>query len=178
MLTYCLVCRNYTENKDAKMMRTKNGRLVLLSKCSKCGNKKLKFMKEQEAEGSLSNLEFRTPLSKIPLLNVALSYKMNDMNKVVDKFLKIGNRFMPEMHLRFTYSACGPFTKNKQRTQKFMETGDTKYIYRNELDQACFQHDMVYNFKDFKRRTYSDKFFKIKLLKLQAIQNMMDIKED
>ena len=84
------------------------------------------------------------------------------MNKVVDGFLKIGDRFMPEMHLRqpgFTYliSACGPFTKNKQRNQKFMETGDTRYIYRNELDKACFQHDMVYNFKDLKRKTQSDK---------------------
>ena len=71
---------------------------------------------------------------------------------------------MPEMHLRqpgFTYSACGPFTKNKQRIQKFMETGDTKYIYRNELDKACFQHDMAYgDFKDLKRRTQSDKVLK------------------
>ena len=88
---------------------------------------------------------------------------MNDMNKVVDRFLKIVDRFMPEMHLRqtgFTYSACGPFTKNKRRIQKFMETGDTKYIYRNE--SACFQHDMAYgDFKDLKRRTQSDKVFKI-----------------
>ena len=64
---------------------------------------------------------------------------------------------MPEMHLkqtRLTYSACGPFTKNKERIQKFIETGDTKYIYRNELDKACFQHDMAYaDFKDLARRT-------------------------
>ena len=69
------------------------------------------------------------------------------MNKVVHKFLKIGEKFMPEMQLRqprFTYSACGPSTKSKQRIQKFMETGDTKCIYRNELDKACFQHDMTY----------------------------------
>ena len=53
---------------------------------------------------------------------------------------------MPEIHLKylgFTYSACGPFTKNKEIIQKFRETGDTKYIYRNELDKTCFQHDMV-----------------------------------
>ena len=53
---------------------------------------------------------------------------------------------MPEMHLKqpgFTYSACGPFTKNKDRIQKFKETGDTKYIYKNELDKACFKHDMA-----------------------------------
>ena len=51
------------------------------------------------------------------------------------------------MHLRqpgFTYSACGQFAKNKQRIQKFMQTGDTRYIYKNGLDKACFQHDMAY----------------------------------
>ena len=57
-----------TENKDAKMIKTKNDRLMLSSKCAVCGNKKSKFMKEQEAKGLLSNLGIRTPLSKIPLL--------------------------------------------------------------------------------------------------------------
>ena len=60
---------------------------------------------------------------------------------------EIINKFMPEMHLRqpgFTYSACDPFTKNKQRIEKFMQTGNTDFIYRNELDKACFQHDMAY----------------------------------
>ena len=73
---------------------------------------------------------------------------------------------MPEMHLKqpgFTYSACGPFTKNKERIRKFKETGDTSYIYENELDKACFQHDMVYgDFKDLKRRTASDKILRDK----------------
>ena len=68
---------------------------------------------------------------------------------------------MPEMHFKqagFTYSACGPFTKNKERIQKLKEAGDRSYIYRNELEKACFQHDMVYgDFKDFKRRTALDK---------------------
>ena len=67
------------------------------------------------------------------------------MNEMVDKFLLAGYKFMPEMHLRqpgFTYSACGPFTRNKQRIQKFMQTRDTNYIYRNELDKVCFQHDI------------------------------------
>ena len=85
---------------------------------------------------------------------------MNDMNDINDKFLKIGDKFMPEMRLRqpgFTYSAYGPFTRNKQKIQKFMETGDTKYIYRNELDKACFRYDMAYSFKDLKRRTFADK---------------------
>ena len=73
---------------------------------------------------------------------------------------------MPEMHLKqpgFTYSACGPFTKNKDRIQKFKETRDTSYIYKNELDKACFQHDMTYgDFKDLKRGTYSDKVLRDK----------------
>ena len=61
----------------------------------------------------------------------------------------------------FTYSACGPFTKNKQRIQKFMQTGDTNYIYMNELVKVCFQRDMAYgDFKDFKKRTQSDKVLK------------------
>ena len=67
---------------------------------------------------------------------------------------------MPEIHLKqpgFTYSLCGPFTENKERIQKFEETGDTSYIYKNGLDKACFQYDMVYgDFKDIARRTYSD----------------------
>ena len=70
MLTYCLKCKKNTENEDAKMVKTKNGRITLSSDCTVCGNKKSRFMKEQEAEGLLSNLGIRTPLSKIPLLNV------------------------------------------------------------------------------------------------------------
>ena len=68
------------------------------------------------------------------------------MNEIVDKILFAGDKFMPEMHLKqpgFTYSACGPLTKSKGRIQKFKEKGDTKYIHRNELDKACFQHDMA-----------------------------------
>ena len=68
---------------------------------------------------------------------------------------------MLEMHLRqpgFAYSACGPFTKNKKIIQKFKESGDSQYIYQNELDKDCFQHDMSYgDFKDLTRRTASDK---------------------
>ena len=73
---------------------------------------------------------------------------------------------MPEMHLKqagFTYSACGPFTKNKERIQKFKETGDTSYISKNELDKACFKYDMAYlDFKDLKRRTAFDKILRDK----------------
>ena len=71
------------------------------------------------------------------------------MNEIVCKFLLAGDRFMPEMHLkqpRFTFSACRPFTKNKERIKKFKETGDTNCIYKNELDKACFQHDMAYEY--------------------------------
>ena len=66
------------------------------------------------------------------------------------------------MHLKqsgFTYSARKPFTKNKERIQKFKETGDSRYIYKNELDKACFQHDMAYgDFKDLAKRAASGKF--------------------
>ena len=72
MLSYCLVCKKSAENKDAKMIKTKNGRLMLSSNCAVCGNKKSRFMKEQEAKRLLSNLGIRTPLSKIPLLGELL----------------------------------------------------------------------------------------------------------
>ena len=65
------------------------------------------------------------------------------------------------------YSACGPFTKNKERIQKFKETGDTSYIYKNELNKACFQHDMAYgDFKDVKRRAFSDKILRDKVFNI------------
>ena len=69
------------------------------------------------------------------------------MNEIINKFLQVGEKFMPEMHLKqpgFTYSACGPFPKNKKRIEKFMQTGNTYFIYKNELDKACFQHDTAY----------------------------------
>ena len=70
MNTYCVKCKKDTENIDPKMFRTKNNRLIMQSKCSICGIKKSRFVKEQEAKGLLSNLGIRTPLSKIPLLKV------------------------------------------------------------------------------------------------------------
>ena len=76
---------------------------------------------------------------------------------------------MPEIHwwqTGFTYSACKWFTKNKNRIQKFKEIGDSRYIYQNELDKACFQHNMPYeNFKYLSRRTTIDKVYVIILLK-------------
>ena len=79
----------------------------------------------------------------------------------MNKFLLAGDKFMPEMHLRqpeFTYSACRPFTKHKQRIQKFMQTGDTNYIYSNDLDKASFAHDATYSdSKDLTKRTAANK---------------------
>ena len=69
------------------------------------------------------------------------------MNEIVSKFLLGDDKFMPEMHLKqpgFIYSACGPFTKNEERIEKFMQTENTDFIYGNELDKGCFQHVMVY----------------------------------
>ena len=92
------------------------------------------------------------------------------MNETVNKFLLVGDKFMPEMHLRqpgFTYSACGPFTKIKDRIQKFKETEDTSYIYKNELDKAYFQHDMAYgDFKDLERKRFSDKVLRDKVFNI------------
>ena len=88
------------------------------------------------------------------------------MSKIINKFLIAGDKFMPEMHLRqprFTYSTCRPFTKNKERFKKFKEAGDSKYIYQNELDKACFQQDMAYgDHKGLPRRTATGKVLRDK----------------
>ena len=88
------------------------------------------------------------------------------MNNVINKFLLAGDEFMPEMHLRqprFVYSAFGPFTRHKERIKEFKCTGDTRYIYRNELDKACFQHDSAYaDHKDLINRTEADKVLRDK----------------
>ena len=111
------------------------------SKCAVCDS------------GLLNSLGIKTPLNKIPLSGplffnsikqVNTRYKMNE---IVNKFLSAGDKFISEMdlsHPGLTYSACGLYTKNKERIQKFKETGDSRYIYENELDKTCFQHDMAY----------------------------------
>ena len=98
------------------------------------------------------------------------------MNDIVNTLILAGDKFMLEMHLKqpgFTCSACGSFTTNKEKIQKFTQTGFTNYVYRNKLDKACFKHDMAYGkYKDLTKRILSDKVFekkKIKLLKMQAI---------
>ena len=81
------------------------------------------------------------------------------MNNIINKFLLAGDTFMPEMHLRqprFVYSACGPFTRHKERIKEFKRTGDTRYIYRNELDKAYADH------KDLINRTEADKVLRDK----------------
>ena len=74
-----------------------------------------------------------------------------------------GDKFMPEIHSGFKYSACGPFTKNKEKIKKIKEIGDSRYIYQNELEKAYFQHDMSYgDFRDLNRRTAGDKVLRDK----------------
>ena len=94
------------------------------------------------------------------------------MNVIRKKFLPAGDKFMPELHLKqpgFTYSACGPFTRNKERIEKFMQTGNTDFLNRNELDETCFQHDMAYGkSKDLAKRTKSGKCVRYKALKIPS----------
>ena len=96
------------------------------------------------------------------------------MNEIMNRFLLVKDKFMPEMHLKqpaFTYSACGPFTKSKERIEKFMQTGNKDFLYKNELDKPCFQHDMAYGkSKHLVKRTQSEQD--------KVIQNMTVIKED
>ena len=90
-----------------------------------------------------------------------LDNKIINMNNIINKLLLTGDKFMPEMHSRqpqFIYSAYGPFTRHKERIKKFKQTGDTCYIYRNNLDKACFQHDSAYaDNKDLINKTKADK---------------------
>ena len=100
-------------------------RLIMQSKCVQCGFKKSRFVKLCYILG------IKRPLCKIPLLNV--------LNKIVNKFLVVGDKFMPEMHLKqpgFTDSACGPLTKNKERIESFMQTGrpQTLFIEMNLIE--------------------------------------------
>ena len=92
--------------------------------------------------------------------------KHSPMGHVINKFLLLGDKFMPEIHLRqpqLTYCACVPFTEHEQRIQKFKETGDTNYVYKSELDKACFVHDVAYSdSKDLTKRTVAAKILKNK----------------
>ena len=94
------------------------------------------------------------------------------MNEIVNRFLLDGDTFMPEMPLKqpgFIHSTCSPFTKSKGRIEKFMQTGNPDFIYKNELDKACFQHDMAYcKTKDLAKRTRTDKVLRNKAFKIAS----------
>ena len=94
------------------------------------------------------------------------------MNQIVNTFFLVGDQFMPEMHLNqngFTYRACGQFNKNKERILKFMQTGNTNFIYKNELDKACFQYNMANGkSKNLTKRTQSDKVLKDKAFQIAS----------
>ena len=98
------------------------------------------------------------------LCGMLLDNKIINMNNIINKFLLAGDKFMPEMHLRqpqFVYSARGPFTRHKERIKEFKRTGDTRLLYRNELDKACFKHDAAYTkYKDVENRLISDQKLK------------------
>ena len=97
------------------------------------------------------------------------------MNRIINKFFLSGVKFMAELHLKqpgFTYSACGSFTKQRERIQKFRETGNLKHLYRNDLDKACFAHDAAYSdSKDLAKRTISDKILKDRAYEIARNRN-------
>ena len=90
------------------------------------------------------------------------------MNEIMSTFLLLGDTFMPEMQLKqssFTYSGCDPFSRDKERIEKFMQTRNTG----NELDKACFQHDMAYGkSKDLAKKTQSHKILRYKAFKIAS----------
>ena len=94
------------------------------------------------------------------------------MNEIGNKFLLAGDKFMSEMHLKqpgFTYSAYGSSTKSKERTEKFMQTGNTDFIYKSEVNKACFQHNRAYGkSKDLAKRTQSVKTLRDKAFKIAS----------
>ena len=93
------------------------------------------------------------------------------MNNVINKFLLAADKFISETHLKDlkvgTFSACGPFDRHKYRINKFIQTGNKNYLYKNELDKACFAHDAAYSdFKVIKNRTAADKILRDKAYKV------------
>ena len=120
--------KKYTANKNSSVQKTKQNRLMLLLNCAR-KNHLLEKNKELCNFHNISNDWFK-------------------MNKIANTFFLTGDKFMPELHLkqpRFTYSACGPFTKHCDRIKKFKETADLKHLYRNELEKACFAHGSAYS---------------------------------
>ena len=93
MESYCLKC---TENTNPEVSSTSNDKVMILSKCTICNSKKSKFINKQEAKGLLSKLGIKTPLSKIPVLDNILFWMHIKMNEIANKFLLVGDKFMPE----------------------------------------------------------------------------------
>ena len=168
METYCGKCRKNTENLNPKIFKTKNGRLIMQSKCPDCG---IKICERKKSKRITKQLRNQTTIKWNSIVKCFV-LRCIKMNGIVNNFLLVGDKFMPEMHLKqpgFTYSACGPFTKNKERIEKFMQTGNTDFIYKNELDKACFQHDMAYGkSKDLVKRTQWDKVLRDKAFKIAS----------
>ena len=94
------------------------------------------------------------------------------MNEIVNTLLLAGDKSMPEMHLKqpgFSYSASGPLTKNKEKIEKCMQTENTDFVYKNDLDKTCFQHYMAYGkSEDLSRRTESDKVLRDKAFEIAS----------
>ena len=166
MESYCVRFKKYSKNVNPIVSNTSNCKKMILSKCAECTSKK--FIKNQEEKGLLSSLGLRTPLSKVPVLDNILfwmEFHWVQLRRLYEKMNETVNEIVTFLSARDNQDllivAFEPFTKNKERIQKFKETRDTKYIYRNELDEACFQHDMTYgDFEDFAKRTDSDKVLK------------------
>ena len=140
MLFYCLKCRKNTESKNPKVVRIKNGEIMLLSRYIKCNSKKSTFLESQKARGLLSNFQGKKVpnLSDIPIANTLFKkYKMNAIVNTLytlqtqNTLLLARDKFILEMRLRqlgFTYSSCGPFTKSKVRI-KHLKKQETQDIF-------------------------------------------------
>ena len=157
METYCTSCKKYTVKENSSVRKTKQNRLFL-SNCAICGKKKSTFFKNKEFHNfnNISDDSFK-------------------MNKTINRFLWTGDRFMAKLHLKqpeFTYSACGPFTKQCKRTRKLRESGKLKHLYRNNFDKGCFAHDPAHSDgKDLAKRTVSDNIMKDRAFEIARNHN-------
>ena len=171
MLSYFLKYRKTTESKNSRVAKTNKGKQTIVSKGAVCDSKKLKSMKEQEASGLLNSLGIRTSLNQIPI-GGSLLFERYRMNEMVNNFLLVGGKFMPEMHLR-------QLGVTKKRIQKIKERRDLRYIYQNELNKACFQHDMVHgDLRDLLRKTASDKVLRDKAFNIAKIPKYDEYQRD
>ena len=122
------------------MVKKNKGRQTLLSKCVTWDSKKSQFFKDRKKEVLSSKLGLEKSFSKIILLGDILFYR-HKVNEIIVKSLLAGDTFMPKTHFiqtGFTYIACWPFNKHKERIWRFKKTGDSGYIYQNKLDKTCF----------------------------------------